>query len=333
MRAIRGATTISKDCAEEIRSSVGELLCEMRDANNLCVGQILCILFSNTSDIVSFYPAKAAREAGFSDCALYSSTEPEILGALPLCIRVMILAEGDGPVRHVYLRGAAGLRKDLRRYAVALDGPSGSGKSTVAKLLSKELGVLYLDTGAMYRACALKALSEHCDFTEQSVEKLCSSLDIKVKYEQGAQHTFLDGKDVSDEIRRNEVSMAASKISAFRCIREKMVEMQRRIAGEQTCILDGRDIGTAVLPNAEFKFYITADAAVRAERRYKELLAKGESVDLEKLREEIEARDRNDSTREFSPLRKADDAVLIDTSGLTIEEVVALIKKKIQEAV
>lgn len=333
MRAIRGATTVSADRAEEIRSAVQELLTEICVRNGLSEGEMICILFSNTGDIRSFYPAKAAREAGFASCALYSSAEPEIEGALPLCIRVMILAEGEEKPRHVYLKGAANLRKDLKKFAVALDGPSGSGKSTVAKLLAKELGILYLDTGAMYRACALKALRENCSFEESAVEALMENLVLEIRYEGGAQHTVLDGKDVSEEIRRPEVSMAASKISAFSCVRKKLVEMQQKIAEEQSCVLDGRDIGTAVLPRAEFKFFVTADSATRAARRGKELEAKGFSVDLKKLREEIEERDKNDSTREHSPLRMAKDAVLVDTSNMSVDEVIAFIKKKMQEKV
>lgn len=280
MRAIRGATTIEKDCAEEIRAAVAELLGAIKEKNALAPEDIICILLSNTSDIVSYYPAKAAREAGFSFCALYSSAEPAITGSLRLCIRVMVLADGDAAPKHIYLRGAANLRKDLHKFAVALDGPSGSGKSTAAKLLAKELNVLYLDTGAMYRACALKALKDGVPFTDGAVEALTPSIDLRIAYENGAQHTYLDGKDVSEEIRRPEVSMAASKISAFSCIREKMVDMQRKIAAEQSCVLDGRDIGTVVLPNAEFKFFITADAATRAQRRGKELAEKGFAVDL-----------------------------------------------------
>lgn len=333
MRAIRGATTIEKDCAEEIRAAVAELLGAIKEKNALAPEDIICILLSNTSDIVSYYPAKAAREAGFSFCALYSSAEPAITGSLRLCIRVMVLADGDAAPKHIYLRGAANLRKDLHKFAVALDGPSGSGKSTAAKLLAKELNVLYLDTGAMYRACALKALKDGVLFTDGAVEALTPSIDLRIAYENGAQHTYLDGKDVSEEIRRPEVSMAASKISAFSCIREKMVDMQRKIAAEQSCVLDGRDIGTVVLPNAEFKFFITADAATRAQRRGKELAEKGFAVDLEKLQKEIEERDRNDSTRSNSPLRRAEDAVLVDTSDMTIDEVVSYIRKKIQEKV
>lgn len=333
MKAIRGATTVERDCAEEIRSAVAELLNEIKAENDLRQEDILCILLSNTSDIVSFYPAKAAREAGFSSCALYSSAEPDITGALPLCIRVLLLTEGEGVPRHIYLRGASSLRKDLKRFAVALDGPSGSGKSTVAKILAEELNILYLDTGAMYRACALKALRGGYAFDEKSARALSGEIDLSIRYENGSQHTYLDGEDVSEEIRRPEVSMAASKISAFECIREKMVDMQRKIAAEQSCVLDGRDIGTAVLPDADFKFFVTADAATRAQRRGRELESKGFPVDYKKLQAEIEERDRNDSTREHSPLRRAEDAVLVDTSGMTVAQVVKYIKRKIQEKV
>ena len=333
MKAIRGAITIDQDNAENVKDAVFELMNEIVQKNNLNKENIVSIIFSTTSDIHSFYPAKAAREAGFSECALFSAVEPEITGSLPLCIRAMILCENTEKVSHIYLRRAANLRKDLAKFNIALDGPSGSGKSTVAKLLAKEFDILYLDTGAMYRACALKVLESGVPNEEKFVKPIMDALDLKVLYVNGSQHTVLDGKDVSEAIRRPEVSMAASAVSALKCVREKMVEMQRKIASEQSCVLDGRDIGTYVLPDAQFKFYITADSMVRAKRRFKELQEKGYSVDLKKLHEEIQQRDYNDSTREFSPLRKADDAVEIDTSSYTIEEVVTLIRKKIQEMV
>lgn len=334
MKAIRGATTVAADTPEEIRGAVSELLAEIQRSNELEKDDIICILFSNTADIRSFYPAKAAREAGFSRTALYSSLEPEIEGALPLCIRVLLFAENCYSVRHIYLRGAAGLRKDLVKFAVAIDGPSGSGKSTVAKLLAKEYDVLYLDTGAMYRACALAARDAGITaFGEENVRPIMDRLDLKVIYKDGTQHTILSGRDVSEEIRRPEISMAASAISALGCVREKMVEMQRSIADEQSCILDGRDIGTTVLPDAPFKFFVTASAEVRARRRCEELKQKGFSVDYMQILKEIEERDKNDSTRRFSPLRKAEDAVYIDTSEMSIGEVVAEIKKEIQKKV
>lgn len=334
MKAIRGATTVSADTPEEIRSAVKELLLAIQEQNKLSTEDILFILFSNTGDIRSLYPAKAAREAGFSGAALFSAAEPEIDGSLPLCIRVMLLVENCFNVQHVYLRGAANLRKDLKKFAVALDGPSGSGKSTIAKILAKEYNILYLDTGAMYRACALQALDDKIDLRDESaVEKMLDRMRLHIEYESGVQHTYLGGRDVSEEIRRPDVSMAASNISALRCVRLKMVDMQREIAGKMSCVLDGRDIGSYVLPNAEFKFYVTAAVAVRAKRRFDELKQKGYDVDLKTLEKEIEERDRNDASREFSPLVRAEDAVLVDTSDMSVEQVVAQIKSKIQEKV
>lgn len=332
MKAIRGATTVAADSPDEIRAAVKEMLDAIAAENEISERDMLFILFSNTEDIRSFYPAKAAREAGYSLPALYSSVEPSIEGALPLCIRVLVFAETDRAVRHVYLRGAANLRKDLKKFSIALDGPSGSGKSTVAKRLSKEFDILYLDTGAMYRACALAAARKGIDVCdEQAVSDMMKNIDLKIEYSGGVQHTILDGRDVSEEIRRPEVSMAASKISALGCVRKKMVDMQREIAARMSCVLDGRDIGTAVLPNAEFKFYITASSEVRAKRRFDELKEKGFSVDLDKLKDEIELRDKNDSERAISPLRRAKDAELVDASDMDIEQVVRYIKKKIQE--
>lgn len=208
-------------------------------------------------------------------------------------------------------------------FKIALDGPSGSGKSTIAKRLSKELNILYLDTGAMYRATALKAISLGIDtFDIQGVSSFIDDIDLQIKYIDGAQHTFLDGVDVSEKIREPHVSMAASNISSLKCVRLKMVDMQRKIASQMSCILDGRDIGSYVLPDAEFKFYITASVEVRADRRYKELTLKGHQIDYELLKKEIEQRDFNDRNRDFAPLKKADDAIEIDTSFMNIEQVI-----------
>lgn len=209
-------------------------------------------------------------------------------------------------------------------FNIALDGPSGSGKSTVAKALSQKLNILYLDTGAMYRATALKAIKEGIDcLDEKGVSTFIDDIDLKIVYNDGTQHTILDGVDVSTDIRRNEVSMQASNISSLKCVRLKMVDLQRKIANEMSCVLDGRDIGSYVLPNADFKFYITADSSVRADRRMKELALRGQIVDFNELKKEIEQRDYNDSHRDFAPLKKADDAIELDTSNMTIEEVVS----------
>lgn len=208
-------------------------------------------------------------------------------------------------------------------FQIALDGPSGSGKSTVAKRLSQSLNILYLDTGAMYRATALKAISLGIDtFDAEKVATFIDDINLEIKYLNGTQHTFLDGEDVSDKIREPHVSMAASNISSLKCVRLKMVDMQRKIASQMSCVLDGRDIGSYVLPNADYKFYLTASVDVRADRRFKELTLKGHKVNYEDLKAEIEQRDYNDKTRDFSPLTKAYDAIEIDTSFMTIEQVI-----------
>ncbi len=205
---------------------------------------------------------------------------------------------------------------------IAIDGPAGAGKSTIAKLLAKKLGILYLDTGAMYRAVGLKAIENGVDVTDETaVKKMLDSTTVDVKSEKGVQHVYLDGKDVTGKIREHRVSKAASDISAVPCVRYKMVDLQREIAARCDTVLDGRDIGTFVLPNAEYKIFLTASVAERARRRYEELKAKGEECTLESVASDIEKRDYNDSHRALAPLRKADDAVEIDTTDLSIEEV------------
>lgn len=215
---------------------------------------------------------------------------------------------------------------------IALDGPAGSGKSTVAKIIANKLNILYLDTGAMYRACALKCLLLGVDVKDETaVENIMRDIDVRVEYKNGSQVTLLDGEDVSTDIRKPEVSMLASAVSAHKVVREKMVDLQRAVAKGMNCVLDGRDIGSNVLPDAKYKYYITADSKVRAERRYKELVERGTPVDFDKLHEEIVRRDYNDSHREFAPLKQCDDAKLIDTSALTVDEVVQTILNDVKK--
>ena len=337
MTIIRGATTIQKDCKEEIVSAVKALLDEIFSTNALKKTEVKGFLFSLTSDIHSYHPAKAARECGYDFAPLFAAVEPDIEGGLSFCIRLMLFVdlEFERQVKHIYQKGAKILRKDISEiFNIALDGPAGSGKSTVAKILAKDYNILYLDTGAMYRACGLKALRMGIDPKDgDKIAQILPILNVTVEYRDGKQHTLLDGEDVSSAIRENAVSMAASSISAHHVVRVKMVEMQREIAKSMSCVLDGRDIGTAVLPNANFKFFITADSKVRAMRRFEELKARGETVDFDTLHAEIVKRDKQDSEREFSPLKCADDAVVIDTSEMDIESVVAKVKALIQSKI
>ncbi len=217
-------------------------------------------------------------------------------------------------------------------FNIAIDGPSGSGKSTVASCLAKRFNILHLDTGAMYRACALAAVKRNVDcLCEDKICEFIKDIDLEIKYADGKQVTILEGVDVSNEIRNNEVSLMASSISSLKCVREKMVEMQRQVALKNHCIMDGRDIGTVVLPNASHKFFLTASAEVRAERRHKELALKGQNVDYESLLKEINLRDYNDSHRKIAPLKKADDAYLIDSSNLSVDQVVDFIVSIIEQ--
>ena len=213
---------------------------------------------------------------------------------------------------------------------IAIDGPSGAGKSTIAKKLAAHYHILYLDTGAMYRTAALAALRAGIDLHDASqVKRVVDQANIEVRYEEGAQHVYLDGEDVSGKIRTEEVSMAASAVSAVSAVREKLVALQRQTAKKLGAVLDGRDIGTHVLVNADYKFFLTASAAVRAKRRTDDLLARGQKTEYAEVLAAIEKRDHDDSTRAVSPLVRADDAILIDSSDMTIDEVVAAMRRAI----
>lgn len=213
---------------------------------------------------------------------------------------------------------------------IAIDGPAGAGKSTIAKLIAKEKGFIYLDTGAMYRALAVYALKNGVDpLDEKSVDKLIVGVNMDIKYIDGVQHIIVCGEDVTSKIRENHVSKAASDISAHPSVRIKLVELQREFAKNHDVVLDGRDIGTFVLPDTPYKFYLTASEEVRAMRRVKDLAERGQTVEFNTVLEEIKQRDYNDSHRQFAPLRQADDAVFIDSSDMSIEEVKDFILSKI----
>ncbi len=213
----------------------------------------------------------------------------------------------------------------MKRIIVAIDGPASSGKSTTAKLLAKKLCYVYLDTGAMYRACALFAEINDLKVSEPiAIELLMKEIDIQIVFSPDGNRVFLNGKDVSDEIRKEHISRLASDISALGVVRHRMVELQREMGKDGGVVLDGRDIGTVVFPNAEVKFYMTADATVRARRRWLELQAKGYEPIFEDVLFEMIERDKNDSTRDLAPLKAAADAIEIDNSQLSIEEQVEL---------
>lgn len=206
---------------------------------------------------------------------------------------------------------------------IAIDGPAGAGKSTIAKSIAKSLNIIYLDTGAMYRAVAYKAINADVSLTnKEGLASLSDSINLDVTYEKGEQRIILDGIDISDSIRTPEISKAASMVAAVPEVRLKLVEIQRKIASRVNVVMDGRDIGTYVLPDAKVKIFLTASVEERAKRRYNEMLKKGINVSFTDILKDIQERDYNDSTRAFAPLKKAADAVEIDTTALTIEEVI-----------
>lgn len=218
-------------------------------------------------------------------------------------------------------------------FKVAIDGPSGAGKSTIAKQAARTLGFVYIDTGAMYRTAALACLREGINIKEnpEKATQKVNSISIDIDYTEGEQRIFLDGCDVSDKIRTPEVSMGASDVSAIGAVREKLVAMQREMAGTKNVIMDGRDIGTCVLPDAELKIFLTASAEVRAKRRHSELTEKGTQAAFDAVLSDIIKRDKQDSMRAVSPLKQADDAILVDTSELTFDESVARVLELINE--
>lgn len=208
-------------------------------------------------------------------------------------------------------------------FSIAIDGPAGAGKSTIAKLISKRLGIIYLDTGAMYRAVALKAIRQGIDTkSRENLSRLIDNINIEIHYFENEQRIFLDGENVSDKIRIPEVSIGASDVSVMPEVRLKMTALQREIASKNSVVMDGRDIGTYVLPNADYKFFLTASFEERARRRYLEQIGKGAiGVTTEDIKNDIKYRDKNDSERAFAPLKKAEDAIMIDTTDMTVEEV------------
>lgn len=217
-------------------------------------------------------------------------------------------------------------------YNIAIDGPAGAGKSTIARRAAAALSFIYVDTGAMYRAMGLYFLNHGIDPADTAaIEAAVQDVDVSIRYENGEQQVYLNGENVTGQIRREEVGDMASRTSVNGKVREKLVQLQQQLAARENVVMDGRDIGTCVLPDATVKIYLTASVEERARRRYLELKEKGQEESLEKIQEDIRDRDHRDMTREISPLRQAEDAVLVDASHMTIEEVTAAVLAAFEE--
>lgn len=214
---------------------------------------------------------------------------------------------------------------------VAIDGPAGAGKSTIAKSVAKELGYIYVDTGALYRTIALNAVRKNVIEDKAAIVDMLADTNVELKYTDGVQAVYLNGEDVSALIRTPEISMGASAVSAIPAVRDFLLGLQRKIAAENNVIMDGRDIATVVLPDAQVKIFLFATPECRAQRRYKELLEKGESVTYQEVLDDVNQRDYQDSHREIAPLKPSEQSIMADTSKLTLEESVHLIKTMIQE--
>ena len=217
-------------------------------------------------------------------------------------------------------------------YNIAIDGPAGAGKSTIAKLVAKELGFIYVDTGAMYRGLAVHFLKKGIVPGEvEKIEAACEDAKVELGYENGVQQVYLNGENITSQLREEAVGNMASVSSAVPAVRAKLLDLQRNLAKEKDVVMDGRDIGTNVLPNADVKIFLTASAESRAKRRYDELCEKGIECDFEKIKADMEYRDKNDSQRAVAPLKKADDAILIDTTEYDFDGAVKLVKDLILE--
>lgn len=217
-------------------------------------------------------------------------------------------------------------------YSIAIDGPAGAGKSTIAKTIAKKLEFIYVDTGAMYRAMALYFIRNGIDPSdENAINSACADVHVGIAYENGAQQVLLNGENVTGLIRTEEVGNMASKTSAYPTVRATLLDLQRDLAKKADILMDGRDIGTNVLPDADLKIYLTASSEIRARRRYNELIEKGEKADLAQIEKDIIIRDKQDMERKIAPLKKAEDAVLVDSSDMTIEEVVECILEEFEK--
>lgn len=333
--AIRGAIT-AENTKESMLLETQELLEAILENNQIDKQDIVQVTFTCTKDLDEVYPAVAARTLGITEAALMCMQEMYVKGALEKCIRVAVLCQSEHltqeSICHQYLKGAKKLRPDLGRFTLAIDGPAGAGKSTIAKSLAHNLRCTYIDTGAMYRTVGLFCMQNSIDYTnEEKVNVVLDQIGIDITYEEGMQKIYLNGNDVSTAIRTQEVAAAASKVATYKEVREALVDMQRKLAATKSVVMDGRDIGTVVLPHATLKIFLTASAKERANRRLLEYQAKGMDVAYEVLLKEIEERDYQDANRAVSPLKKAEDGVEIDTTSLSIEEIIERITHLLQE--
>lgn len=333
--AIRGAIT-TENTKEAMLEASQELLEAILTANQIDKKDIIQITFTCTKDLDAVYPAVAARNLGITEAALMCLQEMYVKGSLEKCIRIAVLCQSEALVQqtvcHQYLKGAKKLRPDLGRFTLAIDGPAGAGKSTIAKRLAQNLRCTYIDTGAMYRTVGLFCIQNNIDYTnEDAVNSALGQIGIDIIYEDNAQKIYLNGVDVSTAIRTQEVAAAASKVATYKAVREALVDMQRKLAATKSVVMDGRDIGTVVLPQATLKIFLTASAEERANRRLLEYKTKGMEVAYDVLLKEIQERDHQDANREVSPLKRADDGIEIDTTSLSIEEIIERIAHLLQE--
>lgn len=221
----------------------------------------------------------------------------------------------------------------MKNIRVAIDGPAGAGKSTVSRTAAEKFGLIYVDTGAMYRACAVYAIENGIEISEEAITPHLDEINIDLSYNEKGQRIFLNGKDVSERIRQADATAGSSAIAVIPSVRLKLVELQRKIAESKAVIMDGRDIGTYVLPDAELKIYLTASVEERARRRFTEMREKGMECDLKRVEEDIAKRDENDSNRAFAPLRRAEDAILIDSSAMSYDEVCREVYRLIEKII
>lgn len=323
MIAIRGAVD-AQNTASSIINQSKILLEEIIRVNKLDKKEIKCILFTATQDIDKAYPALAARYIGLNDTALICLNEMLVEGQMQGVIRTTIFYNDDINKTDIYLGKTKSFRKDKymdNNIKIAIDGPTSAGKSTIAKLLAQKLKINYVDTGSMYRALTLKVLNNNID--PKSEEDVTSIAD-KTKIDYFENHIFLDGLCVDDKIRNELIDKNVSYVCQYRDVRKRLVSLQKEIASKSSVIMDGRDIGTVVLKDANYKFFLTASADVRAKRRYKEYLEKGLEVNFEDIKNDLIRRDDYDSHREVDPLVKANDAIEVNTDDKNIEETVEL---------